>query len=130
MIVLSKEKIIRLHEKLINEYGGSHGIRDDKLLDAALAAPFQSFGGTDLFPSLIDKAARLCYGLVKNHAFIDGNKRIGIHAMLVFLELNGITLTYSQKELIDITLKAAEGSCDDKDIAKWVIDHYQDCGRE
>ena len=83
MIVLSKEQILYLHEELINETGGMQGLKDEGLLDSALAAPFQSFEDQDLFPSIYQKAARLGFGLASNHAFIDGNKRIGAHAMLV-----------------------------------------------
>lgn len=87
---LSKEQILMLHSQLIEEYGGSDGVRDYNLLDSALENPFQSFGGEELYPTLQAKAARLGYGLIKNHCMIDGNKRIGTHAMLVFLAINGI----------------------------------------
>lgn len=80
MIKLTREQIIVLHAQLIRETGGTDGIRDEGLLDSALNAPFQSFGGTDSFPSIQQKAVRLGFGLVKNHAFVDGNKRIGAHA--------------------------------------------------
>ena len=90
MIRLSKPQILLLHEQLIAETGGSSGLRDEGMLDSALNAPFQTFGGEDVYPSLQQKAARLCFGLVKNHPFVDGNKRIGAHVMLVFLALNGI----------------------------------------
>ncbi|WP_349688165.1 type II toxin-antitoxin system death-on-curing family toxin [Acidaminococcus sp. DS4831] len=109
MIVLSKNQIIKLHSQLIQETGGTDGIRDEGLLESVLAAPFQSFSGTDIYPSLQQKAARLGYGLVKKHAFIDGNKRIGAHVMLVFLALNKIELTYTQDELSDTFLKIASG---------------------
>ena len=89
MIKLTKEQILLLHTQLIETTGGSDGIRDIGLLESALEGPFQSYGGVELYPSIQAKAARLCYGLVKNHAMIDGNKRIGCHAMLVFLALNG-----------------------------------------
>ena len=92
MIVLSKEQIILLHHQLILKTGGTDGIRDEGLLESALEAPFQSFDGIELYPSVQQKAARLGYGLVKNHAFLDGNKRIGAHAALVFLALNKIDL--------------------------------------
>ena len=92
MIRLSKPQILLLHEQLIAETGGSSGLRDEGMLDSALNAPFQTFGGEDVYPSLQQKAARLCFSLVKNHPFVDGNKRIGAHAMLVFLTLNGIEL--------------------------------------
>ena len=90
MIRLSKTQILLLHEQLIAETGGSSGLRDEGMLDSALNAPFQTFGGEDVYPSLQQKAARLCFGLVKNHPFLDGNKRIGAHVMLVFLALNGV----------------------------------------
>ena len=100
MIILSKEQIIELHSHLIAETGGTDGIRDANLLESAIAAPFQSFGGREAFPSLQQKAARLGYGLIRNHAFADGNKRIGTHAMLVFLVLNKIELEYTQQEFV------------------------------
>ena len=88
-----------LHAQLIQRTGGSEGVRDYNLLDSALETPFQSFGGEELYPTIQSKAARLGYGLIKNHCMIDGNKRIGTHVMFVFLALNGIELSYTQKEL-------------------------------
>lgn len=88
MKILTKQQILMLHNDLITQSGGSGGIRDEGLLDSAINTPFQSFGGTDLYPTLLQKAARLGYGLIKNHPFVDGNKRIGTHAMLVFLDIN------------------------------------------
>ena len=95
---LSKEQILMLHTQLIQQTGGSDGVRDYNLLDSAIETPFQSFGGDELYPTIQAKAARLGYGLIKNHCMIDGNKRIGTHAMLVFLALNGIELKYTQKD--------------------------------
>lgn len=92
MKVLTKPQIIRLHKDLIAESGGSYEIRDDGLLDSAINAPFQAFDGEELYPTLLEKASRLGFGLIKNHPFIDGNKRIGTHAMIVFLALNHIEL--------------------------------------
>ncbi|MBR4461081.1 MAG: type II toxin-antitoxin system death-on-curing family toxin [Erysipelotrichaceae bacterium] len=123
MIVLSKEQILYLHEELISETGGMHGLKDEGLLDSALAAPFQSFGDQDLFPSIYQKAARLGFGLASNHAFIDGNKRIGAHAMLVFLELNGIHVSYSQEELSDIFLDIASGKKGYDELLAWIVTH-------
>ena len=80
MIKMTKEQVLLLHTQLIEATGGSDGIRDVGLLESALESPFQSYGGEELYPSIQAKAARLCYGLVKNHAMIDGNKRIGVHA--------------------------------------------------
>lgn len=125
MIVLSKNQIIKLHSQLIQETGGTDGIRDEGLLESVLAAPFQSFSGTDIYPSLQQKAARLGYGLVKNHAFIDGNKRIGAHVMLVFLALNKIELTYTQVELSDTFLKIAAGELSQQDLLHWIIIHQE-----
>ena len=87
---LSKEQVLLLHTQLIEEFGGTDGVRDYNLLDSALETPFQSFAGEELYPTIQAKAARLGYGLIKNHTMLDGNKRIGAHAMLVFLALNGI----------------------------------------
>ncbi|MCM1365099.1 MAG: type II toxin-antitoxin system death-on-curing family toxin [Faecalibacterium sp.] len=112
-----------LHHELILSTGGTDGLRDDGLLESALSTPFQNFGGTDMYPSIQQKAARLGFGLIKNHAFIDGNKRIGAHIMLVFLFLNGIELDYTQQELIDMVLGVAAGSLDFKDMTKWIISH-------
>nr|WP_027871163.1 type II toxin-antitoxin system death-on-curing family toxin [[Eubacterium] cellulosolvens] len=120
---LSKKHIIMLHSQLIEEFGGSDGIRDYKLLDSALESPFQTFDGVDLYPSLQAKAARLGYGLIKNHCMIDGNKRLGAHAMLVFLAANGIDLDYSQKELFDVILGIADGSQAYEDLLMWVMKH-------
>ena len=103
---LSKKQILMLHTQLIQQTGGSDGVRDYNLLDSALENPFQSFGGEELIQA---KAARLGYGLIKNHCMIDGNKRIGTHAMLVFLALNGIELKYTQKELYEAILDIAAG---------------------
>ena len=107
MIKLTKEQILMLHSELIKTTGGSDGIRDIGLLESALETPFQSYGGEELYPSIWAKAARFCYGLVKNHALVDGNKRIGVHAMLVFLSVNGYELEYTQKELSNLILDVA-----------------------
>lgn len=123
MIRLTKKQILMLHTQLIESTGGSDGIRDERLLDSALESPFQSFGGEELYPSIQAKAARLCYGLVKNHAMIDGNKRIGVHAMLVFLLVNGYELKYTQKELSDVILDVADGKKECEDILTWILEH-------
>lgn len=123
MKVLNKRQILMLHQHLVDETGGSPGLRDEGLLDSALNAPFQIFGDTSAYPSLQQKAARLCYGLVKNHPFIDGNKRIGAHAMLVFLAVNGLELSYSQQELSDIILQVAAGEKGYDDLLVWLLAH-------
>ena len=120
---LTKEQILMLHNELIRETGGSGGLRDVGLLDSALNAPFQGFGDVDSFPSLQQKGAGLGYGLICNHAFVDGNKRIGAHAMLLFLSLNGIELEYTQNELSDMILDVAAGNLRFEDMVKWIIKH-------
>lgn len=123
MKTLSKRQVLLLHEQLVAETGGSAGVRDEGLLESALSAPFQGFGGVDAYPSIQQKAARIGYGLVKNHPFVDGNKRIGAHAMLVFLALNGIELEYTQRELADIILQVAAGKADYDTLFHWLIFH-------
>lgn len=123
MIKLSKKQILMLHTQLIQQTGGSDGIRDYNLLDSALENPFQSFGREELYPTIQAKAARLGYGLIKNHCMIDGNKRIGTHAMLVFLTLNGIELKYTQKELYETILDVAAGKIEYEDLLQWVLNH-------
>lgn len=120
---LSKEQILKLHTQLIEQTGGSEGVRDYNLLDSAIETPFQSFGGDELYPTIQAKSARLGYGLIKNHCMIDGNKRIGAHAMLVFLALNGIELQYSQKELYETILQVADGSLEYEDLLRWILEH-------
>lgn len=123
MIRLTKKQVLMLHTQLIESTGGCDGIRDDGLLDSALETPFQSFSGEELYPSIQSKAARLCYGLVKNHAMVDGNKRIGTHTMLVFLAVNGYELKYTQKELVNLILDVADGKKEYEDILSWILKH-------
>lgn len=114
-----------LHAQLLEATGGCDGIRDNGLLDSALENPFQSFGSEELYPSIQAKAARLCYGLVKNHAMLDGNKRIGAHAMLVFLAINGYELEYTQKELYCLILDVAGSKKEYGDIFAWILEHQK-----
>ncbi|MCM1189276.1 MAG: type II toxin-antitoxin system death-on-curing family toxin [bacterium] len=125
MTILSKNHLLMLHSQLIAETGGIDGLRDEGVLESAMSAPFQSFAGEDVYPSLQQKAARLCFGLVKNHPFIDGNKRIGAHAMLVFLALNGIELDYTQEELSGVILALAAGEIDQNGLLRWIIEHQE-----
>lgn len=123
MIVLSKKQILAMHHALVMETGGTDGLRDEGLLDSAIAAPFQTFDSIEFFESVYQKAARLAYGLVQNHPFLDGNKRIGAHAMLVFLALNGIVLSYSQEELIEVIMETAAGKIGYEGILRWLMNH-------
>ena len=123
MIKLTKEQVISIHSSLIEATGGTDGVRDIGLLESALETPFQTFDGKDLYPALIQKAARLGYSLVSNHPFVDGNKRIGIHTMLVFLAVNGVEIECTQKELIDIGLSLAAGTMDAEKLLIWLSLH-------
>lgn len=123
MKTLSKRQVLLLHSSLIEAFGCSDGVRDEGLLESALAAPFQTFGGEPVYPSMQSKAAQLGFGLIRNHPFVDGNKRVGAHVMLVFLELNGIVLHYEQQELIDIILSVASGEIDRKGLLQWILEH-------
>lgn len=123
MRVLTKSQVLHLHQDIINVSGGSSEIRDEGLLDSALNAPFQTFEGTDLYPTILEKAARLGYGLIKNHPFVDGNKRIGTHTMLVFLAINHMELEYTDRELIDLILDIASGAKNEPQLFNWLQKH-------
>lgn len=125
MIKLTKRQILKLHEQLLRETGGSDGLRDEGLLESALEAPFQSYGNQELFPTIQAKAARLGFGLIKNHAMVDGNKRIGTHAMLVFLAINGIELQYTQQELYTEILAVASGKVGYEELLGWILEHQK-----
>ena len=125
MITLTHEQIKRLHKKMINASGGPDGIRDEALLDSALSAAFQTFDGIELYPSTIVKIARITYGLVCNHPFIDGNKRIGIYVMLVLLELNRIETDFSDEDVIHIGLELASGNMNDKQLLDFILKHIK-----
>lgn len=123
MKILTKQQIMLLHERLVEVSGGTPEIRDNGLLESALNTPFQSFGGVEMYPSLLEKASRLGFGLIRNHPFADGNKRIGTHAMLVFLALNQLKLTYTDEELTDIIMGTASGAYDEKQLLEWLRQH-------
>ncbi|MCD4557648.1 type II toxin-antitoxin system death-on-curing family toxin [Schaalia sp. lx-100] len=120
---LSHSQILLFHQELIDHFGGVQGIRDEGLLDSALNAPFQTFAGDDLYPSFLEKGAKLGYGLVSNHPFIDGNKRIGTLAMMTFLRINGLSFTYSQEELINVILDVASGTLSCNELYQWLANH-------
>lgn len=123
MIKLTKEQVISIHSSLIKASGGTDGVRDEGLLESALESPFQTFDGHDLYPSIIQKAARIGYSLVSNHSFIDGNKRIGIHIMLVFLAINGIDISCTQEDLIKIGLSLADDTMTFEELSVWLSSH-------
>ena len=123
MIFFESEQVIKLHSSLIAKTGGMDGVRDENLLDSALKSPFQTFSGNELYSDIYDKASQLCYSLVENHPFADGNKRIGVHLTLLFLKLNNENIEYSQAELIDFGLNIASGKMNKADIKAWLLNH-------
>ncbi|HCG62417.1 MAG TPA: type II toxin-antitoxin system death-on-curing family toxin [Sphaerochaeta sp.] len=123
MIRFSIEQTLLIHSYLIEVSGGMEGLRDEAALESALRAPFQTFGGEDLYPGKLRKAAALCFGLIQNHPFVDGNKRIGVHLCDVFLELNGIKLDYTDEDLVQLGLSVADGSWGMPDILAWIMRH-------
>lgn len=125
MKVLSKRQILMLHSMLIAQSGGMDGLRDEGLLESAIDTPLQTFGGQELYPTILEKAARLGYGIIRNHPFLDGNKRIGTHAMLVFLDINNITLSYEDEDLISAILHVASGDMDDSELLEWLKAHIE-----
>lgn len=123
MMLLTVDEIIAIHSKLTERTGGSDGLRDIALLESAVYGAESSFGGKEAYPSIYEKAARLMYALTSNHAFIDGNKRIGVLVMLMTLRLNNIQLSYTQDELVAVVMLAADGSIGYDEILVWIKEH-------
>lgn len=123
MIRFSKEKVLLLHKMIARETGGSIGLRDEALLESALEQIFAGFGGQEFYPTKEEKGARLGYTLISNHAFVDGNKRIGIYVMLTFLEINGIRMECTNEELVHVGMSVASGTMQYEDLLTWVRDH-------
>ncbi len=123
MTRISSEKIKLLHQLMAEATGGSVGVRDEGLLESAAEGAFATFDGVELYPSKEEKAAKLGYSLVSNHAFVDGNKRIGVYVMISFLELNGIHIDSSDEDVIALGLGVADGSMSQDDVLKWIYDH-------
>lgn len=120
---LSLKQIIYLHSILITQTGGVDGVRDNRLLESAISVPFQTFDSEYLYSTPQERAARLGYGIIKNHPFIDGNKRIGLLVMILFLELNRVFLIYSDNEMIKLGLTLADGTTSFNDLIKWILQH-------
>ena len=123
MIKIDFNVALKLHKLLTDFTGGSNEIRDYFLLDSALNTSFQTFEGKELYPSLEEKGARLGFNLVSNHAFVDGNKRIGLLVMLTFLEINGINLKFTDDELVKIGLSLASGQMTYENLFDWIKTH-------
>ena len=123
MIKFSKEKVLLLHQIIAQSTGGSLDIRDEGLLESALENAFAGFGDTEFYPTKEEKGARLGYTLISNHAFVDGNKRIGMYVMLTFLEVNGIRMRYEDEEGIQVGFDVASGKMNYEDLLQWVREH-------
>ena len=123
MIRFSREKVKLLHQLMAEATGGSVGVRNEGLLDSAIEGAFATFDGVELYPSKEEKAAKLGYSLISNHAFVDGNKRIGVYVMLSFLELNGIHIEAADEDVVSLGLGVADGSMEQKDILDWIHKH-------
>lgn len=119
-IQLTVEDIYELHRELEDAFVLSSGVRDKNLLVSAVNTPFQTFMGSDLYPSLYDKAAQLCYGIANNHPFTDGNKRTALHSMYVYLIINGIDITASQQEVENLIINVAAGNMINTELAYWL----------
>jgi death-on-curing protein len=126
MRYLTLAELLELHRRIIEQSGGASGIRDLGLAESALAQPQMSFGGTELYPTLADKAAALCFSLVMNHPFVDGNKRIGHAAMETFLIMNGFELDAEVDDAESVILGLAAGELGRIPFAEWVADHVTD----
>ena len=120
---LTQEKVVALHSELIAQSGGSDGIRDAHLLDQSVNSPFHTFGGQYLYPTLEAMAAHLAFSLINNHPFLDGNKRIGIMAMMTFMKINGHPITCNNDDLIRLGWGLADGSITEQELLEWIISH-------
>ena len=123
MIKFSREKVLLLHKLITEETGGDPNLRDIALLESALESAFHTFDGEELYPSKVEKGARLGYSLISNHAFVDGNKRIGMYIMLTFLEINGIRIYPSVDEVIRVGLAVASGDMKYEELLEWILDN-------
>ena len=123
---LSLAEVIELHRKVIEQAGGLPGLRDLGALESAVAQPRMTFGGTDLYPSLVEKSAALCLSLVTNHPFVDGNKRVGHAAMETLLVLNGFEIDASTDEQEQLLLALADGQLSREDLVGWLRGHVRE----
>jgi death-on-curing protein len=123
MKVIDVEDVVILHRKLVERFGGSLGVRDLGLIEAALLRASATFDGKDLYPMIDDKVAAITHSLVKNHGFVDGNKRVGTAVMLLLLDINGIKIECTDTELIALGLGVADGSWDEARIKNWINNH-------
>lgn len=120
---ITLDEVLAVHDDMVERYGGSFGIRDLGLIQSAIARPQASFGGEDLYPTILDKAAALFHSLIFNHAFVDGNKRTSLTTTARFLYVNGYELVAEERELIDFPLRVENKHLDIDEIVKWLREH-------
>ncbi len=125
MRYLTLEEVLDLHRWALQAFGGQDGLRDRGLLESALATPQMTFGGVDLHSTLVEKAAALAFSIVKNHAFVDGNKRVGFWAMDTFLRLNGQCVVCDTEAGVETFLAVAAGSMTREQLTGWLASHCQ-----
>lgn len=123
MIKISREKTLLLHKLLTDETGGDPGLRDASLLDSAVESVYQTFGGQELYPTREEKGARLGYLLISNHAFVDGNKRIGMFVMMTFLEINGVRIAPAVEDVVRVGLAVASGEMKYDELLRWIVEN-------
>ena len=123
MIKFSREKVLLLHKLISEETGGDTNVRDIALLESALESAFQTFDGKELYSTKEEKAARIAYALIANHAFVDGNKRIGMYVLLTFLEVNGIRIYPSVDEVVRVGLAVASGEMKYEQLLQWIFEN-------
>ncbi len=123
MIKFSREKVLSLHKLITEETGGDPNVRDIALLESALESAFATFDGVELYPTKQEKGARIGYSLISNHAFVDGNKRIGMFAMMIFLEINGIVIRPSNEEFARVGLAVASGEMKYAELLEWILEN-------
>ena len=114
------QDIYELHNQLEESFILSSGVRDENLLASAVNTPFQTFMGNDLYPSIYDKAAQLCYGIANNHPFTDGNKRTALHSMYIYLIINGLDITATQQDVENLIINVAAGNMTNTELAQWL----------
>ena len=123
MIKFSQDKVLLLHRLITEATGGDHNVRDTDLLNSALESAFATFDGKELYPTKEEKGARLAYALISNHAFVDGNKRIGMYVLLTFLEVNGIKIRPSNEEVARVGLAVAAGEMKYEQLLDWILEN-------
>lgn len=130
MYYLSQDAVLTLHMRIIETSGGSAGVRDYNGLESAIAQPRMTFGGQDLYPTVVEKAATLCFSLIQNHPFVDGNKRVGHAAMEVFAILNGYTIDASVDTQEQLILGIASSDVSREQLVEWLTEHIREQTRE